>query len=170
MDINSFREELERIKDPEIGELTQRCLEVAPLHFWYRPASSTGKYHAKDENEQGGLIIHTLRVCRIAEIYIEAWLPPLRADIVRSACILHDLCKYGEGYSASKYTLNNHPQLAAAFVRRIGNGSFNQDKVRLISDAIAAHMGKWGPPFEPEPENLAVHLADMVATKIYEER
>jgi 23S rRNA maturation-related 3'-5' exoribonuclease YhaM len=166
MDLN---DELNRIKDEEIRNFTKECLDKAPPHFWYRPASSTGKYHAPDENELGGLILHTKRVCKVGEILIECWITPIEADVVRSACILHDICKYGDGSSPTRYTLNNHPKLGGEFVKRISGDKYTKEKVDAISNAIISHMGKWGTPFENKSENLIVHFADVVATEIYEE-
>ncbi len=164
MDLNK---EVERIQDEEIRNFTKECLEKAPPHFWYRPASSTGKYHDPKENESGGLVLHTKRICRVAEILMEAWMTPLNKDAIRSGCILHDICKYGSGYSATKYTLNNHPQLAADLISKIGEDKYAKEKVDAIASAIRCHMGKWGGPFENRFENLIVHLADVVATQIY---
>ena len=169
MDINNFRDELEKIEDEEIRNLTREALEQAPPHFWYRPASSTGKYHAPEENETGGLIIHTKRVCRVAEILMSAWYPPFNMSVIRSACPLHDICKYGDGYSATRYTLSNHPKLGADFVRRVAGDKYDMNKVDAISNAILSHMGKWGKDPSLKAEDFIVHLADVVATRIHEE-
>lgn len=164
----NFEEELNRIQDEEIRNITKLCLDNAPPHFWYRPASSTGKYHAPEENEQGGLIIHTKRVCQVGEILIAAWWNPIKNDVIRCACILHDVCKYGEGYSASRYTLNNHPQLGANYTRLIAGDKYNPDKVNAIANAISSHMGKWGQGYDNSNESLIVHLADLLATELYQ--
>jgi HD superfamily phosphohydrolase YqeK len=164
-----LKEELNRIEDEEIRKFTKECLDKAPPHFWYRPASSTGKYHAKEENESGGLIIHTKRVCRVAEIIIEAWPNPIKVDVIRSACILHDVCKYGTGYSATQHTLSNHPKLGADFIKDVGDNKYgNWDKVVLIADAVEHHMGKWGGTALFSHEDLIVHLADIIATQVHQ--
>jgi len=163
-----LEEELNRIRDEEIRKLTKECLDGAPSWFWIRPASSTGKYHSSDENITGGLILHTKRVCKIAEILIEAWMVPINADVIRSACILHDIAKYGLGIYSTKYTLPNHPQLGGEFIKKIAGDKY-KEKVENISNAITSHMGKWGFSFENNPENLIVHLADVIATSIYQE-
>ena len=167
MDLVNFEEELSKIQDEEIRNLTKECLKNAPPHFWYRPASSTGKYHAPEENEQGGLIIHTKRVCKIAELLIAGWVDNINADVIRSACILHDICKYGEGYSASRYTLNNHPALGAQFIRIMAQNKYNTSKVDAVANAVTSHMGKFGQGFISAPENLITHLADLLATEVY---
>lgn len=144
MDISNIKDELDTIEDEEIRNLTRECLEQAPPHFWYRPASSTGKYHAKEENEPGGLVLHTKRVYKVACILCDAWIPTPNVDVVRSACLLHDICKYGNGYSAYHYTQSNHPKLGADFVRKVAEDKYNIDKVNAISNAILSHMGRRG--------------------------
>ena len=163
----NFEEELNKIQDEEIRNLTKECLDNAPPHFWYRPASSTGRYHAPEENKEGGLVLHTKRVCRVGEILIAAWWNPINPDVIRSACILHDVCKYGEGYSASRYTLNNHPQLAANLIKILIQDRYNKDKVTAVANAVASHMGKWGAGHDSSDESLIVHLADLLATELY---
>lgn len=171
MNINDFKEELESIQDEEIRNLTKECLDNAPPHFWYKPASSTGKYHAPEENEQGGLVIHSQRLCIVGEILIAAWWEPINADVARSAFILHDICKYGEGYSASRYTMANHPKLGSNFIKAIARDKYAQNKVNAIANAVASHMGKFSSAgYENKPENLIVHLADLLATEIYARR
>jgi len=165
--LEKFAEELELIKDDSIRKLTGECLLNAPLYFWYKPASSTGKYHSKEENGEGGLIVHTKRVCRTGEFLIEAWPGEVERDVVRSSDILHDIKKYGDGMSGGQWTVKNHPQLAADYVKKI-NETVGCPKGTLIENAIRAHMGKWGPFPLDTPEKLIVHLADYLGTKFYE--
>lgn len=174
--IKDLDDELCRIQDDKIRFLTTECLRNAPPHFWYRPSSSTGKYHAPEENESGGLVVHTQRVCGIAEILIEAWPNPIKADVIRSACILHDICKYGTGYSATQHTLNNHPQIGADFIQEIAKRTFwgyehititRAAEIDGISEAVETHMGKWGKKPLFSHESLIVHLADVLGTKIH---
>ncbi len=173
MDINDFKDELESIGDVEIQNLTCDVLKRAPPHFWYRPASSTGKYHAKEENESGGIIIHTKRVYEVALILLDAWLPtnedhlPPNPDVVKSASLIHDVCKYGDGPSSYKWTLSNHPKLAADFVKKIAGDKYNENKVNAISNAVLSHSGRWGKPLPSSTEGLMVHLADVIATRIH---
>lgn len=166
--MDKFEEELNKIQDEEIKQLTKECLDNAPPHFWYRPASSTGKYHAPEENEQGGLVLHTKRVSKMGELLIAAWWKPVNADVIRSACDLHDVCKYGDGYSASRHTLNNHPQLGGQFIRIIASAKYDMQKVEAIANAVSSHMGKFSNnPHDDSDESLIVHLADLLATELY---
>lgn len=173
---SQFKAEIENIKDEKIKLLTQECLNKAPLHFWFMPASSTGKYHAKDENENGGLILHSKRVARVAEHIMESWPNKIKKDVIRSACILHDVRRYGSGNSATKWSQSNHPKLGADFVQEVSKVLFwGKEKISiddavnidLISYCIASHMGKWGQFPLGCQESLIVHLADTLATNVY---
>lgn len=169
MNLDYFKEELESIKDDGIRNLTIECLKRAPPYFWYKPASSTGKYHHADENEFAGLLLHTKRVCKVGLILAEAWVstPPINLNIISSACLLHDIKKYGDG--KSQWTVKNHPELGADFILKIYKDLSlvlpGQDIVEEISNCVRSHMGRWGLTY-PEGDNYKiVHLADYIATQ-----
>jgi len=171
-----FHKELEDIKDEKIRLLTCECLNRAPVHFWYMSASSTGKYHARDENESRGLVLHTHRVAQVAEHIIESWPNPINTDVIRSACLLHDAHRYGSQVAPSKWSNTNHPKLAADFIQKIAKETFWQKEITTISEAqkidhisvcVASHMGKWGQYPVGSQESLIVHLADALATNVY---
>jgi len=169
MDLEYFKEELEKIEDEGIRNLTTECLKRAPSYFWYKPASSTGKYHHPDENEFAGLLLHTKRVHKVACILVEAWDPPVSLDIVQSASLLHDIKKYGEG--TSQWTVRNHPELGAAFILKVyKDTNLTEPKIEVveeISNCIRYHMGRWGAShdFKEDPKAWIVHLADYIATQ-----
>lgn len=160
-DLSKFKDELGNIKNLEVRDFIANCLLKAPEHFWYKPSSSTGKYHLEDEFIEGGNVKHTKRVCSVAEILMPAWAPPINIDAVRGACILHDICKYGSNVSESKYTVDNHPQLAAKLIMKILCPAPYKG---IIINAIERHMGKWGAKKPRCSEDWIVHLADMIAT------
>lgn len=162
--------ELNRIQDEDFRHFIKIVLEIAPTHFWTHPASSTGKYHSPDENLRGGLILHTSRVCSAAEILIESWKPPFSPDVIRGACILHDVCKYGMKPSPSQYTLRNHPELASELVDVIHRKKFACPEKYFggLRNAIERHMGKWGRDIPQTSEDWIVHLSDVITTRIQE--
>jgi 23S rRNA maturation-related 3'-5' exoribonuclease YhaM len=166
MDLEYFKEELEDIKDDGIRTLTLECLKRAPTYFWYKPASSTGKYHHPDENEFAGLLLHTKRVYKVAKVLIDIQDIPPAEDVIKSACILHDIKKYGEG--TSQWTVKNHPELGFTFILKIYTETKlllpTQEITTSIADAVRSHMGKWGTSPPTSNEAKIVHLADCIAT------
>ena len=152
------------IKDSEIRRLVEVALQKAPAHFWTKPSSSTGKYHPSDEQCSGGLVLHTRRVCQAAEILMKAYPPPFHTDVIRAACILHDIARYGLNEVPSVHSLREHPELGAQFI-----GTLNTDcspiLARYIQDGVRRHMGKWGRDKPQTIEDWLVHLADMIASQ-----
>ena len=154
-------DELRKIKDDTIRDFVVAGLIKAPNHFWFRSSSSSGKYHLKDEFIEGGLIKHTKRVCLAAEILMRASTSSVNQDVVIAACILHDICKYGDGIIGTEHTVDNHPQLASKLLREIPTQCSSKE---LIINAVERHMGKWGSNKPVSVEDRVVHLADMIAT------
>ena len=98
------------IKNSTISQWTVAMLDLAPSAFWEKASSSTGKYHKVDENQPGGQVVHTLRVCLVVEHLVRMdELTEMERDILLAAAILHDICKYGVD-GKSEHTLSEHPQ------------------------------------------------------------
>jgi len=148
--------ELKRIINPTIRIQVQNTLLEAPETFWAKPSSSSGHHHPLDEYTLGGLVLHTRRVCLVAETLIESFgLPPRKADIVRAACILHDICRYGPPKSLPcEQSRKDHPELAASMISN-----------KAIAAAVRSHMGIWGITKPRTRIQWAVHLADVIASR-----
>ncbi len=152
--------------NPELKPLLEFCLDKAPEHFWTMPSSSTGKHHPPDENGKGGLVLHTIRVLKVANKLMECWNPPFITDAVKLASALHDIGRYGLKEKPSNHSLPNHPKLGAKFLENCikqfhpntitivqgtkGSGMTLAEvtleyKIRVIltaKQAILTHMGK----------------------------
>lgn len=174
--LSVFKNELALIHSAEIKEIVINTLLCVDPMFFKAPASSSGKYHAADECEEGGLILHTKRVVKCANFLAQD--PDYYKDMRRNnfmpydgliaAAILHDCVKGGKPWG--DHTANNHPQLAAALVTEI-NGI--TPITMAISRTIKTHMGfkwgerTWGDPINA-PETLCqklLHKADMLASR-----
>lgn len=158
---------LQSIKNDEIRAWVNAMLDIAPQAFWERPCSSTGKHHRPDENEIGGQIVHTARVCNVAaHLANMVQLSDSDYDILIASAILHDTCKYGLD-GKSTYTNENHPQLLE--ILRDNNCIFlppcQYYKEILLN--IAQHMGRWTPEPIPPPTKLGklLHIADFIASR-----
>jgi putative nucleotidyltransferase with HDIG domain len=167
--------EINEIASPEIKLFTQHILEAAPEYFWTVPSSSSGKYHPTQSNGGGGLIRHTKAVVYFAVKLCDVYsITGLEKDYVISACILHDILKYGEVKQA--FTTKNHDYEGAMFVRRKGK-EFGLDigSLDAITGCIAWHMGKWTDmtgrelkksfPGEYNPMQMVTHLADVISAQ-----
>ncbi len=171
----------------ELKDFALYCLGKVPSHFWTKPASSSGKYHFPDENGEGGLALHILRVCKVVDILLKAK-NTVDLDAVRFACIFHDVGRYGLKEKPEKWSLKEHPELGVKFLEdcistynwpieivegMMGSGmsltgvelTYKIVQLSKIKNAILTHMGRWGTVKPETEEDWIVHLADMIASQ-----
>ena len=149
-------------------DFAKYCMDKAPPHFWTKPSSSSGKYHPPDEHGEGGLVLHTIRVEKIAEILIGGSTAPLWVDAVRLAALLHDVARYGLEEEPDEHSNDSHPELAEKFLIRCWEEQFPAlppGFLGVACQAIRRHMGRWGKHDPITPEDWIVHNADNIAAK-----
>lgn len=173
--VGSFSSELMTIRNQEIRNFTENCLQHVPEYFWTMPASTTGKYHPTYSLGEGGLVRHTKAAVSIALdlLSLEQYkhLNELR-DYIISALILHDTFK--KGRDGGKWTAFDHPSVAADFVIKMSERvSVPMQYANVIRDLIVTHMGQWvedhnGVERLQRPQTEAqkfVHLCDFLASR-----
>lgn len=167
---NPFIEELNYIKNEEVKNFTEFVVEKRPSYFDEVPSSSTGKYHSPQSNGYGGLMRHTKAVVYFAVKLCDVYnLAPIDRDVVISACILHDIVKYGIGVK-QPFTTKNHDTEGAKYVQILAKTAPPCKYVEEICKGISAHMGRWKagatvvfPKDLTEIEQI-VHLADVISS------
>lgn len=105
-----FEDQLKLIKDESLRDFVKSYIDRQPKFKIEYPTSSTGKYHPKWQNREGGNGRHTKNVVKILQVFERAY-PNLKWDEVYTAAILHDMSKYQA--STDKYTDSNHPLIEA---------------------------------------------------------
>ena len=155
------------IKNINISQWVLAMLDITPQAFWEKATSSTGKYHRADENQPGGQIIHTMRVCLVAEHLVRMdELTEIERDILLAAAILHDICKYGVD-GKTEHTLSEHPQLVNKL--RESNMLFLPpcEFDTQIINTIEQHSGRWTIAPFPTKTKLGrlLHIADFIASR-----
>lgn len=177
-------EEIDLISDDTIKSFVRSILLRAEI-FWKIPSSFSGKYHPADEHNEGGNVIHTKRVVRVANIMSDSYsLSAEEKDLVLAACLLHDLCKgvVSEDKCSFQYD-PMHPYTVGKFIthcqnddKKFANESqsstlfLGEDIVQSILRLIRCHLGPWSPVPETYPItylDYIVHLADNIASKIH---
>ena len=155
------------ISSDSIKLWTEAMLGVAPAAFWDKAASSTGKYHKVDENGAGGQVVHTLRVCAVVTHLVNMEkLSVIDRDVLLSAAILHDICKYGVD-GKTEHTLLEHPLL----VEKLRQNSMallpSCEWDTQIIDTISQHSGRWSsePILYPTKLGKLLHIADFMASR-----
>ena len=152
---------MSRITDPLLNTLTVVALQEAPNHFWHKP-SSAGNHHPADEHGEGGLALHSLRVARVCWALCQSR-PDLTSDVFLSAGILHDIGRYGLGENPSQYSLKEHPDIVANFLREYGDGLIEE-----VACAVETHSGRWGRIHPRNETEWLVHYADCIAANYAE--
>ncbi len=172
-----FKVEMTYIKNKNYLEDYRFLIEHLPDYFFEIPASSTGKYHPKYTQGEGGLLRHTKAAVRIAyELLQDPCIGDKYSanekDLMLIALTLHDGLKSGK--EKSKYTLFNHPLLAGEYIKENKEHlHFTDEEIDFLVKAIASHMGPWNKDYDgnvvlPVPktkyENF-VHMCDFLASR-----
>lgn len=167
-----FSEQLNLIQTPEVRSKVEEALSEIPEVFFFKPASSSGKYHPVECRGEGGLVTHTkYAVNTFMQLYRAQALeyPIFYIDCAIGALILHDGMKYGVDGELT-HTTNEHPMLMAEYLYnkaiKFNFKSDDFDAWSCMSSLIKTHHGIWG---DVQPAtNLAwlVHYADLIASKL----
>ena len=172
-----FEQELKYIKNESYKNDAMYLIDSLPDYFFEVEAASTGKYHPKYAQGEGGLVRHTKAAVRIA---FELLSDPAignkytenEKDLMLIALMLHDGLKKGK--ECSRYTKFEHPLLVGDFIRENkANLNYSEDEIKFLSDVIASHMGPWTQDYNgnevlPYPKSKYqnfVHMCDFLASR-----
>jgi 23S rRNA maturation-related 3'-5' exoribonuclease YhaM len=141
-----FKDELELIHNKVIQQFAYNAIVIMPDYFFTIPSSSTGKYHAKYELGEGGLLRHTKAMVRVAcELFkIDWWkFTNDEKDLLVASCILHDGWKNGDGLT--KFTIDTHPLFATNAIRNdeIASKILDKEQLDFVCGCISSHSGQW---------------------------
>lgn len=179
-----FQPFIDEITNRELKEFTEYLFKQLPDYWFIKPASSTGKYHPKFARGDGGLVRHTLAMCKIWKVLYRGFpkeFSPEDYECGIIACIFHDALKYGKkdtfpnGYT---YTTKGHEHDAAEWFLNEAQKYFNKehildfvDCIVRISLAIKYHMGPWSKDGVPQSFfEKEIFIADYIASsKWFEE-
>lgn len=172
-----FYDEINYIKDDKLKESLGKLIELLPDYFFREPAASTGKYHPKYAQGEGGLLRHTKAAVRIGyellqDLSIGKKYTDHEKDLMLMALLLHDGFK--KGVKEERYTRFDHPLIAAKVV--IDNASkvgLSSEDANFISEAIKTHMGDYtvdysGNEVLEKPHTKYqnfVHMCDFLASR-----
>ena len=152
------------IRNKELRGLVRRVIDQLPEAFWTREASKM--YHPADERGEGGNLIHTLRVIKVADRILDTttYSSPTR-DIMKASAILHDSQRHGPD-GTSRVTVKEHPQLAKALLDSLVEEQV--PGIEELGNILEKHMGKFQNPSYPVsdiPLSDILHIADYLASQ-----
>ena len=172
-----FYDEINYIKDESLRKSLGKLIELLPNYFFKEPAASTGKYHPKYAQGEGGLLRHTKAAVRIGyellqDLSISKKYTDHEKDLMLIALLLHDGFK--KGLVEERYTRFDHPLIAAKII--LDNASevgLSKEDATFISDAIKTHMGDYtvdysGNEVLEKPHTKYqkfVHMCDYLASR-----
>ena len=172
-----FYDEINYIKDESLRKSLGKLIELLPNYFFKEPAASTGKYHPKYAQGEGGLLRHTKAAVRIGyellqDLSISKKYTDHEKDLMLIALLLHDGFK--KGLVEERYTRFDHPLIAAKII--LDNASevgLSKEDATFISDAIKTHMGDYtvdysGNEVLEKPHTRYqnfVHMCDYLASR-----
>lgn len=173
-----FEREIQLIESEDLRDFVRYCFDVQVGEwFWEVGASSSGKYHPSFSQGEGGLVRHTRAVAMVCEELLRlntyAYMSAEYKDFARVACLLHDICKYGDRDKMDKNCYKEHGAIAASRVADAWDEFFNDGEdfthcPELLLMAIRSHMGQWTENRDHRPfTNIdrVVHMADYIASR-----
>ena len=175
--IETFRNELNYIKNEDIRKSLEIMLNKLPDYFFHVEASSTGKYHPKYALGDGGLVRHTKAAARFAYELLSN--PAIgdkytdrEKDLMIMGLVLHDGLKLG--HEKERYTRFDHPILMQKFVEDSANElEISEEEVKFVGSVIKTHMGVWTTDYNgnevlEKPKDKYqnfVHMCDYLASR-----
>ena len=175
--IDLFDNEIEYIHDERIKDAAHKLVSKLPDYFFEVPASSTGKYHPKCSNLEGGLLNHTKVAVRFAHEFLSNGslfnnFSSHDQDMIYLALILHDGFKHG--LTKEQYVRFDHPIISAEFARDNGESvGLTKEECNELYDLISSHMGEFNTnryskvvlPLPKSAKQKFVHLCDDISSK-----
>lgn len=171
--IKHFENEINLIQSEDYKMFVKFYFEsYVPHYFWNIGASSSGKYHPKFSQGEGGLVRHTKAVVafcnELLNLSTYAYMKDEYKDYAIMACLFHDTVKYGFEYDKKEYS--NHARNASENVAKAWFEYFEKPAPELLLMAIKAHMGQWEQNKADRPfTNLdrLVHMSDYIASRSF---
>lgn len=173
--IKLFEREINLIVNEDLRMAVKSYMdEETPDYFWTDGASSSGKYHPKFAQGEGGLVRHTKAVVMFAEELLRmssyAYMKEEYNDYVIAACLVHDTRKYGNGSEMDKTVYKDHAANAAKAFEAWCLDECGFQPSEFLLNAIRSHMGQWSTDKDDRPfTNIdrCVHMADYMASRSF---
>lgn len=119
-----FEPMFKKFENGYILEFFKEIVQFIPNAIFYKPASSSGKYHNKQQIGDYGQLIHIYMFFDILNMLLdleynrEEFKSSITRDLMRCVPALHDMNKYGR-YGMRTHTTSEHPIMAAKRIAEI---------------------------------------------------
>jgi len=171
--MKDLREILRRVKNAHLRRLIDRFMGDSDFISGFEKAPAAKNFH---HNYLGGLLEHTLSVCRMA-INVSKHYPQLDRDLLLTAAFLHDIGKIEELRFDLRFDYTDRGRLIGHVVlgvimldKKLDElKKFPKDLAARLKHMILSHHGEYefGSPKKPKfLEAFALHLIDDLDAKI----
>ncbi|MBW1912264.1 MAG: HD domain-containing protein, partial [Deltaproteobacteria bacterium] len=169
----SLKKIIKEVKDPYLKNLLDRFLSDRQFVTLFKKAPAAKNFH---HNYVGGLLEHTLSVCRLTG-YMTGHYPQLDRDLLIAGAFLHDIGKIREFKVDTRIEYSDEGRLLGHLVLGIEMLEERLEKIRpfpketalRLKHLILSHHGQYdfGSPKRPKfLEAFALHMADDLDAKI----
>ncbi len=155
----------------QFREYAEDMEKLMPSNIFYLPASSSGKYHNKQQNDMCGQMMHVSLALAILNHLLKletnrnAFPYPEQRDALRCAVIFHDAWKYGTD-RLSEHTDSDHPYLSSQWIKYAETEHDIPDEYKdAIANMCASHMGEWGKVKPNTLGSVLIHECDYIASR-----
>ena len=165
--------EIRKVSDGNIQKFLFACIDKFPEYFWTVPAS-VRDYHPEDEREEGGLVLHVRRLCKLTDDIVRMYeLNMWERDILLSSCILHDAFSRGIPPNVRKSSDQLHPIYPEimfpynAFADRYIKDRRIYDE---IMECVVSHMGRFSVSQSLRSNKklpMLFHMMDYISSRTY---
>ena len=170
-----FEREINLIVDEDLRMAVKSYMDECVADWFYTTgASSSGKFHPKFAQGEGGLVRHTKAVVLFAEELLRmssyAYMKDEYKDYVIAACIIHDTAKYGLTGEMDNTVYKDHARNAAKLFENWCLTECDYQPSEFLLNAVRAHMGQWSTEREDKPFtsiDRCVHMADYMASRSF---
>jgi 23S rRNA maturation-related 3'-5' exoribonuclease YhaM len=156
-------------------ELWEKLRDHISNPCWEKSASSTNKYHRKENGRVPSVIEHTFEMLYSADKIINMFEGIINKDVIFLSIILHDSYKYGL-CKTCQFTEVKHGQITADKIKDNKNvflRILTESEVESLEAAVRFHDGKWSPIAKESnfnkrfftPEITFLHTLDMLSSR-----
>ena len=157
---NIFEPMFKHFETEEILEYFKEVVTKIPNGIFYKPASSSGKYHNSQQIGDYGQLIHIYMFSDILNMLLNLeynkskFSNPIERDLMRCTPALHDMCKYGT-VGSKKHTISNHPVMAKEKLILINEHPdfkhpLKEEYLKMLCEMCERHSGQWNTYKEKE--------------------
>ena len=185
-----FEPMFKKFETEEILEYFKEVITKIPDAIFYKPASSSGKYHNRQQVGDYGQLIHIYMFFDILNMLLDLeynqkkFRSPIMRDLMRCVPVLHDMNKYGR-YGMRTHTTSEHPIMAARRIAEINQQknfkhSLPEYQIQRLCEMCERHSGQWNEykvreswgeirkGIMEKPQNdvdMLIHECDMLASR-----